>query len=235
MAGDSLGQIVIVNGTSGSGKSTTCERFQQRAEDYWLLYGIDHFISGTLPAKFGHHGPRTGEGIYAHPLDPADPDGTLRWSFGPKGLAAFGTLHEWIASASRAGLNIAFDHLLMTDPPVLPDLAKRLDGLPALLVTLKPPFEVLERRVAERKMDKRMPTELLGEGAAAKIIDRLTRLRPWFYEEVYRNQIADLTIDTAIHGPDEVCAMIEARLAEGPGTAFAELRRRFRRPDAFSG
>lgn len=221
------GQIIVVNGTSGSGKSTTAERFQQRAVDYWLLYGIDHFTSQTLPAKFGHHGPRSREGIYAHPVDEANPDGPLRWSFGPKGTQAFGALHQWMADTSRQGLNIVFDHLLMQDPPVLQDLIWRCEGLPVLLVTLKPPFEVLERRVAERKMDKKIPTDLLGEDAVAKIIDRLTRLRPWFYEAVYANDMSDLTIDTREHSPDEVCAMIEQRLAQGPGTAFDQLRERW--------
>lgn len=225
-----LGQIVIVNGTSGSGKSTTCELFQRRAQDYWLLYGIDHFTANTLPAQFGHHGPRAREGIYAHPVDEADPDGPLRWSFGPNGTKAFATLHEWLAAASRQGCNVIFDHLLLTQTPVLADCVWRLEGLPVLLVTLKPPFEVLERRVAERQMDKKIPTHILGEDAARKIIDRLTRLRPWFYEAVYANEIADLTIDSAEHGPEEVCALIEARLAEGPGTAFAELRKRYPKP-----
>jgi chloramphenicol 3-O-phosphotransferase len=224
------GQIVIINGTSGSGKSTTAERFQQRAQDYWLLYGIDHFLAGTQPAQFGHHGPKSREGIHAEPADPADPDGPLKWTLGPKGIQAFATLHEWIAAASRQGCNIVFDHLLMTGTPVLADCAWRLAGLPALLVTLKPPFEVLERRVAERQMDKKLPVDLLGEDAARKIVDRLTRLRPWFYESVYANDIADLTIDTDEHGPDAVCDMIEARLAEGPGTAFDRLRARYPKP-----
>jgi chloramphenicol 3-O-phosphotransferase len=224
------GQIVIVNGTSGSGKSTACELFQKLAGDYWLLYGIDHFMANTLPAKFGHHGPRAAEGVQAVPADPADPEGPLRWRFGPEGTKAFAALHEWIAATSRAGANIVFDHLLMTDPPVLPDLAWRLEGLPVLLVMLKPPFEVLERRVAERAMDKKIPVDLLGEDAARKIIDRLARLRPWFYEEIYRNPVADLTIDSSEHSPDEICAMIEARLAEGPGTALAEVRARFPKP-----
>ncbi len=225
------GQIIIVNGTSGSGKSTTCELWAKQSDDYWLLYGIDHFTANTLPAKFGHHGPRAREGIYAHPVDPANPDGPLRWSFGPKGVQAFATLHEWIASASRQGLNIIFDHLLMSDPPVLQDLAWRLEGLPVLLVTLKPPFEVLERRVAERKMDKKIPTDLLGEDAVRKIVDRLSRLRPWFYETVYANDITDLEIDTAVQGPEEVCTMIAARLAQGPGTAFERLREKWPRPE----
>ena len=81
--------------------------------------------------------------------------------------------------------------------------------------------------MAERRMDKKIPVDLLGEDAARKIIDRLTRLRPWFYEEVYRNDVSDLVVDTSVHGPEDVCAMIEARLAEGPGTAFDTLRERF--------
>jgi chloramphenicol 3-O-phosphotransferase len=224
------GQIIIINGTSGSGKSSTAERFQQRSDDYWLLYGIDHFLAGTQPSQYGHHGPKSREGIHAEPADRADPDGPLKWTFGPKGVQAFAALHEWIASASRQGCNIVFDHLLMTGTPVFADCLWRLEGLPVLLVTLKPPFAVLEQRVAERQMDKKLPVDLLGEDAARKIIDRLTRLRPWFYESVYANEIADLTIDTAVHGVDEVCAMIEARLAEGPGTAFERLREAYPKP-----
>jgi chloramphenicol 3-O-phosphotransferase len=224
------GQIVILNGTSGSGKSTACELFQQRADDYWLLYGIDHFLAGTQPAKYGHHGPRSREGIHAEPADPADPDGPLRWTIGEKGMQGFATLHDWIAAASRNGCNIVFDHLLMSGTPVLEDCIWRLEGLPVLLVTLKPPFEVLERRVAERQMDKKLPVDLLGEDAARKIIDRLTRLRPWFYESVYANDICDLEIDTSVHDPEAVCRMIEARLAVGPGTAFERLRAKYSRP-----
>ena len=221
------GQIVVVNGTSGSGKSTTCELFQKRQDGYWLLYGIDHFTAGTLPNQFGHHGPRASEGIQAVPVDPAQPDGALRWQFADNGMKAFAALHEWMAAVSRQGLNVVFDHLLFSDPPVLQDLVSRTAGLPVLLVTLKPPFDVLERRVAERQMDKKLPIDLLGEDAAAKIVDRLTRLRPWFYEEVYRNPVTDLLIDTQALGPEAVCQQIEARLAQGPYTAFDILRAQF--------
>lgn len=224
------GQIIILNGTSGSGKSSTAERFVQKSDDFWLLYGIDHFLAGTFPAQFGHHGPRSSEGIYAHPRDSDDPDGTLRWSFGENGAKAFSALHEWIAAASRAGTNMVFDHLLMTDPPVIQDLAWKLEGLPALLVTLKPPFEVLEKRVAERAMTKKLPVDILGEDAANKIIDRLTRLRPFFYDEINRNDICDLEIDSAANSIDEVVAMIEAQLAQGPSTAFEKLRQKFPQP-----
>ena len=62
-------------GASGSGKSTTCELFQRRAADFWLLYGIDHFLAGTLPARYGHHGPMAREGIEAVPVDVLDAGG----------------------------------------------------------------------------------------------------------------------------------------------------------------
>jgi chloramphenicol 3-O-phosphotransferase len=226
------GQIIIITGTSGSGKSTACELFAKQSDDFWLLYGIDHFLSATLPAKFGHHGPRSGEGIYAHPLDEAAPDSPLRWSFGPKGEAAFRTLHAWVAAASKQGCNIILDHLAMSDPPVLQDLAWQLEGLPVLFVCLKPPFEVLEARVASRTMDKPMPVDILGADVMQKIIDRLARLRPWFYETVYANDIYDLEIDTHAHGPEEVVAMISARLAQGQGTAFDALREKWPRGSA---
>jgi hypothetical protein len=77
-----------------------------------------------------------------------------------------------------------------------------------LLVTLKPPFEVLETRVAQRQMDKTIPVDLLGNDAAKKIVDRLARLRPWLYESVYANPIADLTVDTSEHSVESVCQMI---------------------------
>ena len=174
----------------------------------------------------GCHGGAIKRGVrgYAHPRDAADPDGPLRWSFGPKGEAAFRTLHGWVATAAREGCNIVLDHLVMSDPPVLQDLIWQLDGLPVHFVCLKPPYEVLEARVASRTMDKPMPTDLLGDDTVHKIIERLTRLRPWFYDAVYANSIYDLEIDTSIHAPEAVGTMIEALLAAGPGTAFDQLR-----------
>ncbi len=225
------GQIIIVSGTSGSGKSTACQLFAKRSDDFWLLYGIDHFLSFTFPAKFGHHGPRAREGFYSHPLDENDPDGALRWNFGENGKRALHALHEWVAVASREGCNIVLDHLVMTDPPILQDCIWRMRDLPVLFVCLKPPFEVLMQRVATRTMDKKNPAaEFFPEDAVKRAIDKLSRLRPWFYQSVYANDCYDLEIDTQKHSPDQVCDLIETRLAQGPGTAFDTLRTRYPRP-----
>jgi chloramphenicol 3-O-phosphotransferase len=226
------GQIIIINGTSGAGKSTTCEIFAKRREDFWLLFGIDHFLSSSFPARYSHHGPDAQQGIYAHPVDEDVPEGTLRWSFGDKGWQAMCTYHEWIAAASRQGCNIIVDHLLMTDPPVLQDCVRRLAGLPVLLVTLKPSYDVLMERLANRTIDKRLPAaEIYGDEGLRRAVEKLNRLRPWFYESVYANDACDLEIDSVQHNPAEVCDLIEQRLAEGPGTSFEALRGRYPRQD----
>jgi chloramphenicol 3-O-phosphotransferase len=222
------GQIIIINGTSGAGKSTTCEIFAKRREDFWLLFGIDHFLSSSFPARYSHHGPDAQQGIYAHPVDEDVSEGTLRWSFGDKGWEAMCTYHEWIAAASRQGCNIIVDHLLMTDPPVLQDCVRRLAGLPVLLVTLKPSYDVLSGRLANRTIDKRLPAaEIYGDEGLRRAVEKLNRLRSWFYESVYANDACDLEIDSVQHTPEEVCDLIERRMAEGPGTSLEALRGRY--------
>ena len=235
VTGTQPGQIIIVSGTSGSGKSTTCELLQKRFDDFYLLFGIDHFLALNYPAKFSHHGPRSIEGIHSHPIDENDPanldkEGPLRWSIGPEGWRGFHVMHEWVATASRAGCNIVLDHLMMSDPPLLQDCVWRMRDLPVLFVNLKPPYEVLAERVANRKMNKRNPAkDVHGEDAVAKSIEKLNRLRPWFYETVYANDVYDLEVDSSEFSVEQVCEKIEARLAEGPGTAFEALRRKWPR------
>lgn len=223
------GQIIIVNGTSGSGKSTTCEWFAKNSDQFWLLYGIDQFMGSTLPRQFGHHGARSAEGIQALPLDADEPEGTLRWQFSEMGMQAFTVFHEWIAAASRQGCNIIVDHLMMMDPPLLQDCIWRLYDLPVLFVTLKPPYEVLMERISNRQIGNRFANSSYTSEQARLSLQRLERLRPWFYDAVYANPCCDLEIDTQQHTPQAVCQQISARLLQGPGTAFDQLRVRFPR------
>ena len=220
------GRIIIVNGTSGSGKSTpaSCSPSSRTTSGCFTASTISSPIA--FPPNSATTA-RAAEGIQAVPVD-GDPEGPLRWIW-PAGPCCLPHAPCMDRGGAHQGCNIVLDHLTMTDPPVLHDLVWRLDGLHVLFVCLRPPFEVLEQRVANRAMDKPLPVEMLGEDAVRKIIDRLGRLRPWFYEAVYANDIHDLTIDTSSHTPEEVVAMIEARMAEGPGEAFGKLRERYPR------
>jgi chloramphenicol 3-O-phosphotransferase len=232
MTAKASGQIIIVNGSSGTGKSTTCAEFIARQRDPWLLLGIDQFLGSIFPRRYGHHGDRSAQGIQAVPIDPVNPEGPQRWQFGDYATRGFEVFHDWIASASRAGCSIIVDHLLIQDPPILQDCIWRLEGLPVLCVNLKPPQEVLMERVAQRDIGARFSTSNYNEQQIARSKMRLEQLRPWFYEAVYHNDCFDIEIDTALHAPDRVCEQIEQRLEAGPGSAFSTLRGRYAKPAA---
>jgi hypothetical protein len=97
---------------------------------------------------------------------------------------------------------------------------------------LKPSRQVLERRVIERKIE--LPPPMIeavgGPDGVKKLGETLRAMTPWYYERAYQNECADLELDSAALTPDEICARIEARLAQGPGTAFGQLRKKYPRP-----
>ena len=223
----SNGQIVIVNGTSGAGKTTTITNFAARAEECYLMMGIDQLMGSMLPVKFSMHGERSKEGMYFFPQNPDDPEGPVQADFGPVSWQAFHAFHDMIAAGSRVGQNIVADHIMFLEPAVLQDCIWRLEGLPVLYVAVKPPKDVLFQRLAERTVElpEQFAQELGGEEAARqKIAEGMQKMTEWFYQAAYENDCYDLVIDTTTNNPDEVCELIEQRLAQGPGTAFDKLR-----------
>ena len=233
------GQIIIVGGTSAAGKTTTVATFAKRAQDPYLMFGIDNLLGSMFPGKFSMFGERTREGMYHFHEDRDDPESPFRCGFGDFGWGAIQAFHEMIAAASRAGQNLVVDHLMFLDPPFLQDCIWRLKGLPVLLVALKPPYDVLMQRLATR--DVHMPDTMEevakseAQSAALVIANTMQKLTPWFYEASYENDIHDLVIDTTRFGPDEVCEQIEQRLAQGPGSAFERLRARHPQLSVLSG
>ena len=145
------------------------------------------------------------------------------------GWPAVRALHEMIAAAARSGQNMVVDHLMFVDPPILQDCIWALHDVPVLFVNLKPPREVLAQRITQREIV--LPAPLIeaagGMDGIAALGAELAALVPWFYDHTYANDCYDLTIDSSMLDPDAVCALIEQRLAAGPGTAFAALRQRY--------
>ena len=136
-----------------------------------------------------------------------------------------------IAASARFGQNIVADHHLFVDPPVLQDIVWRLEDVPTLLVSLRPPYEVLVDRVNSRKIE--MPPQFLeayGPDSAAAMAKSLTAASPWFFEADYANDINDMVIDSSAYSPVEICEQIQARLDQGPGTALTDLRKKYPKP-----
>jgi len=224
------GQILIVTGTSGAGKTTTITEFTKRSPSPYLMFGFDTLFGTMVPAKYSMLGDQAKLGFHFEPKDPTAPDAALVGKFGDVAWKTIEAFHEMIASASRLGQNVAIDHFMFLDPPILQDCVRRLKGLPVLFVALKPPYEVLMERLATRSTEN-MPDQMAdvtGSDDPGKVFaDILQRMTPWFYEATYENDCFDLVLDTTKLNPEEIAEKIEARMAEGPGTAFPTLQQRY--------
>jgi chloramphenicol 3-O phosphotransferase len=128
-----LGHIVILNGAPRAGKSSIAEVIQDTFDGPWMNLGVD-VARQTTPSRYQ-------PGIGLRPGEPDHPAAP----FVPLLYAGW---YESIAAHSRVGLNVVVD-VGHHDGEILADCARRLDGLPAMLVGVLCPIEVImERRNA---------------------------------------------------------------------------------------
>src|SRR3972149_4996236 len=124
------GTILILNGASSSGKTRTREALQTMLAEPYLNAGIDRFI-WTPPERY---------------LDRPLWDDVLGRSSdaGQMGHRLFSGMHQAIATLSRAGLNVVADHVLV-EPAWVRECVELLASLPAYLIGIRCPLEVLEQ------------------------------------------------------------------------------------------
>ena len=186
----SLGQIVVLNGVPRSGKSSIAREVQDTFDGPWINLGVD-VARQTTP-------PRLQPGIGLRPGEPDNPVAPLL-------PVLYAALYESIASHSRLGLNVVVD-VGHHDREILSDCARRLTGLPALLVGVRCSLDmILERRLAS------------GMTTAAEPVRR-------WQEAVHDPGLYDLEVDTSKLSPRQCAAAIRERLDDGrPAAAFDRL------------
>jgi chloramphenicol 3-O phosphotransferase len=131
------GRVIVLNGTSSSGKTSLGRALQDRLDGTWLLLGIDTFIT-ALPWKL--YGTPEGHTING--------DGTI--DFG-------GTWHEerrrWraaVASLARAGSNLLLDEVFTDGAVDQQRWAEALDGVEVTWVGVHVDVEVAAAREQAR-------------------------------------------------------------------------------------
>ena len=219
------GSLIVVTGTTGSGKTTTCTEFINASDDLWFHLGIDLIAGRMVSRKFVDGGPRCSEGIHMVPDDPKDPMGPRHLEIGPLGAAIVHTLHEMAASAVRAGQNVIMDHVTTINPPLLQDCVATLSDLPVLFIALRPDEERLRERI-----DQRLPEviKVLGPEHGRLNNENTKRASRYIAREIFsHHDCFDLTLDSAALSPQEVVDAIQSRLKKGPGEAFRTLAKRF--------
>jgi chloramphenicol 3-O phosphotransferase len=187
------GKIVILNGTSSSGKTSIVKALQDLLDEPYLDAGIDKFI-WMLPERY-----------LDRPL--WDEVLGLATQAGEVGDRLMSGMHQAIAALSRMGNNVVADHVLV-EPRWLQECVALFSDLPAFLVAVRCPLEVLEQRERARK------NRTWGQARAQLGL-------------VHAHGIYDLEVDTSISSAQECALQIKARLQDGnPPTAFQRLGRR---------
>ena len=201
---DASGQIVILNGTPRSGKSSIAAVIQNTFDGVWMNLGVDRFMAMT-PERYY-------PGIGLRP-------GGERPDLEPVVALLYRAMYDAIAAHSRLGLNVVVDvghHdcYAVIDSP-LPSCARRLTGLPALFVGVRCPVDII--------MERRRATGWSTPTAGSESVPRPVRL---WQQRLHSPGIYDLTVDTSVHSPEACAAMIRQRLDEGPPpTALNRLRK----------
>lgn len=198
------GQIVILNGAPRSGKSSIVAAIQAAFEGPWMNLGVDIHARHVTP-------PRYQPGIGLRPGGDRPEIAALA----PKLYAA---LYDSIAAHSRQGLNVAVDVGHHGDDPssrdILRDCARRLLGLPVLMVGVRCPIGVImqRRNAGQDGREGQYLTSAPNDPIPAPV-------RLW-QDAVHQPGVYDIEVDTSVLTPLQCAEVIQRRL----GTPRAEPR-----------
>lgn len=194
----SLGQVVILNGVPRSGKTSIAQALQRRAPGVWVNVGVDASTS-TLPEHL-----RPGIGLRP---------GGERPELEALVAKLFAALWESVGAHARLGLNVAVDvglHDAYSVPrQIVHDAARRLEGLPVLVVGVSCPTEVIWQRRRE------------SWGQSREAADELQRAAVERWQTAVHDHLAyDLEVDTSILSAAQCADAIVARLSGPPGNCL---------------
>lgn len=139
------GKIIMINGTSSSGKTSLVRALQGLMDEPYLEAGIDKFIF-MLPERY-----------LERPL--WDDVLGLATRAGRTGETLVSGMHQAIAALARSGCNVLADHVLVVSEWPL-ECARLFAGLDAYLIGIQCPLVTLEARECLRR------NRTLGQAAA---------------------------------------------------------------------
>ncbi len=195
------GQIIILNGTPRSGKSSIATVIQESFAGLWMNMGVDHF----MPMVPAHYQPGMG-------LRPGGERPDLEASISQ----LYQGMYTAIAGHSRLGLNVVVDvghHDCYSRPMhLLSSCARILHGLPVLFVGVRCPIE----HIMQRRRDTGWDTPPIDAPIPRPVL--------LWQQETHIPGIYDLEVDTSLLSPQECAALIRQHLEHGPApTACTRL------------
>ena len=190
---DTSGQIIILNGTSSSGKSTIAKELQNILAGYTLHTGIDHFVQ-MLPKDFL---------VLSDGTNPAAVEGLLwvtadagkrvtEFRLGPKAILFKESMYRSAKAMASTGFNVIVDDVIM-DERVLKIVCQLMAG-EAYFIGIKCSKEEAIRRERERG-------------------DRFPGLVETQFDIVHRHGVYDLECDTLANSSTECANAIQQLLS----------------------
>lgn len=177
------GRVVLLHGTSSSGKTTVARAVQQVSDEPWVRLGIDACWN-AIDERWMEHGPRAAEGFAWME------DATI--VPGPVGQRLAAGMRAAVGAFARADNDLLVDDVFV-DPAWLDAWRRELAGLSWLVVGVMAPLDVLEER--ERARGNR----IIGEARAQ-------------FDVIHRGVEYDVTVDTARQSPAACARAILAAL-----------------------
>ena len=105
-----VGRVILLNGTSSSGKTTLVRALQATLPDPWLEIGIDRFVF-ALPKAYLDQ-PLWSE-VFRYVRPEGRDDGPFRIETGPLGRRLVAGMHRTVAALANSGLDVIVDHVLL--------------------------------------------------------------------------------------------------------------------------
>jgi chloramphenicol 3-O phosphotransferase len=174
--------IILLNGTSSSGKTTVAKKLQERYEGVLLLYGIDTLVQTAFPEKCDY--PPYDEQTIRATFREVDGRPRTTLEIMPYMIPIYRTAVEFCRRLSELGYDLIVDEVLF-DTRRITQLFGILSGETVYFIGIKPEKEVVVMRERERG-------------------DRMSGLAEGLYDEVYNPLFSyDLTLDTGILSPEE--------------------------------
>ena len=185
--------IILLNGTSSSGKTTVAKKLQERYEGVLLLYGIDTLVQTAFPEKCDY--PPYDEQTVRATFREVDGRPHTTLEIMPYMIPIYRTAVEFCRRLSELGYDLIVDEVLF-DTRRISQYFEILSGETVYFIGLKPEMEVVVMRERERG-------------------DRMSGIAAGLYDEVYNPLFSyDLTLDTGILTPEESAGRILEYISE---------------------
>lgn len=200
---------MILNGPPRSGKTSIARALQECAPGVWVNLGVD----GSNRSLSERHRP----GIGLRP-------GGERPDLEDLVVTLYAALWDSVAAHARLGLNVVVDvgiHDVYAAPHgIVRDAARRLSGLPVLVIGVRCPIDVILQRREQTWGHRDADAEADAEAEADADQQAVTAVERW-QSAVDDALDSDLEVDSAAWSPARCAYAIVVRLGGPSGSCLA--------------